>query len=327
MGEIAAVLAQGRRFLIMTHKDPDGDGIGSMLALGRSLSKAGKEAVLMTQEPVSPPLNLLKGAQNIRESLPSGGGFDAAVVLDCAERSRLGKFTGELARNRVVINIDHHVTNESFGDLNLVHPESSSTGELVFRLIESAGLPMDPEIAGNLFAAVQTDTGSFRYSNTTPEAMRTAADLMELGADPWEISTTVMDSHSLPRLRLLEMALGTVELHHGGEISTMVLSERMFRETGTLLSDSERFVEYPRFILGVELGVLIRQTGKNDCKISLRSNRWLDVASLASRFGGGGHARAAGFEAHGSLEDVKKNFLTEAGRFLDGKRDTRNTPD
>ncbi|MBW1734890.1 MAG: bifunctional oligoribonuclease/PAP phosphatase NrnA [Deltaproteobacteria bacterium] len=317
--EIASVLAQGKRFLLVTHKDPDGDGIGSMLALGRSLTHAGKDVLLLAQDPIHPPLNSLKGAHRIAQAPPERGNFDALLALDCAERSRLGEFAHIMKDCGLVIDIDHHLMGEPFGDLNLIDPECSSTGELVFRLIEEAGLPMDSDVAGNIFAAIQTDTGSFRYSNTTPEALRIAATLMERGADPWEISNKVMDGHSLARLKLLEMALSTVELHHGGKISTMILSREMFEETGTLQSDSERFVDYPRFIRGVELGALIRETGQYDCKISLRSNRWLNVASLASRFGGGGHARAAGFEAQGSLEDVKENFLMEAGRFFDGK--------
>jgi phosphoesterase RecJ-like protein len=318
LGKISAVLSEGKRFLLMTHKDPDGDGIGSMLALGKSLSDAGKEVSILAQNPIPPPLNLLKGADKIVNILDVDGDFDAAVALDCAERSRLGELENHLENYRLVINIDHHETNEPFGDLNLIEPESSSTGELVFRLLEYAGLPIGADVAGNIFAAIQTDTGSFRYSNTTAEALRIAAALMELGANPWEISKQIMDTYSLPRLKLLEMALSTIEFHHDESIGIMVLSEEMFEKAGAQQSDSERFVDYPRFVSGVELGVLIRETGENECKFSLRSNTSLDVARLASRFGGGGHVRAAGFRFQGPLKDVKNDFLKEAGRALNG---------
>ncbi len=318
LGKISAVLSEGKRFLLMTHKDPDGDGIGSMLALGKSLSDAGKEVSILAQNPIPPPLNLLKGADKIVNILDVDGDFDAAVALDCAERSRLGELENHLRNYRLVINIDHHETNEPFGDLNLIEPESSSTGELVFRLLEYAGLPIGADVAGNIFAAIQTDTGSFRYSNTTAEALRIAAALMELGANPWEISKQIMDTYSLPRLKLLEMALSTIEFHHDESIGIMVLSEEMFGKAGAQQSDSERFVDYPRFVSGVELGVLIRETGENECKFSLRSNTSLDVARLASRFGGGGHVRAAGFRFQGPLKDVKNDFLKEAGRALNG---------
>ena len=127
-----------------------------------------------------------------------------------------------------------------------------------------------------------------------------------------------MNSHSLPRLRLLEMALSTIEFHHEKKIAVMIISPEMFQKSGAQQSDTERFVDYPRFVFGVELGVLIRETGENECKFSLRSNSWLNVARLASRFGGGGHVRAAGFRSQGPLKDVKNDFLKEAGRFLDG---------
>ena len=318
LDKIAAALSDGKRFLLMTHEDPDGDGIGSMLALGKSLRDAGKKVALLAQKPILPPLNLLKGADEIVTTLDSDRDFDVIVALDCAERGRLGAFENYLENHRLIINIDHHETNDYFGTLNLIEPESSSAGELVFGLIQAAGLPMDLDVAENIFAAIQTDTGSFRYGNTTAAALRIAADLIEQGANPWKISRKVMDSYSLPRLRLLAMALSTIEFHHEGSIASMILSQEMFKKTGAQQSDSERFVDYPRFIFGVELGVLIRETGENDCKFSLRSNSWLNVARLASRFGGGGHVRAAGFRFQGSLEDGKNNFLKEAGRFLDG---------
>ncbi|MBC8418486.1 MAG: bifunctional oligoribonuclease/PAP phosphatase NrnA [Proteobacteria bacterium] len=311
---IAAVLSDGNRFLLMTHKDPDADGIGSMLALGKSLMDAGKEVVLFAHEPVQPPLDLLKGASEIVTKLDFERGFDAAVALDCAVKGRLGG----VGNHRPLINIDHHESNDFFGDLNLIETGSSSTGELVFKVIEAGGFPVGRDVAENIFAAIQTDTGSFRYGNTTAEALRIAADLMERGANPWEISRKMMDSYSLPRLRLLEMALGTIEFHHEGRVAMMILSREMFRRAGAQQMDSERFVDYPRFVFGVELGVLIRETDENDYKFSLRSNTQLNAARLASRFGGGGHVRAAGFRSQGSVNSVKDGFLKEAGRFLDG---------
>ncbi|MBW1779846.1 MAG: bifunctional oligoribonuclease/PAP phosphatase NrnA [Deltaproteobacteria bacterium] len=320
VGRIAAVLAEEKRFLLMTHKAPDVDGIGSMLALGQSLHDAGKEVVLLTESPVPHPLNLLEGTDGIVNSLDPERDFDVAIALDCAGKERLGAADWHVKEYRHVINIDHHETNDSFGTLNLIAPESSSTGELVFRLIQAAALPMGPDVAENIFAAIQGDTGSFRYSNTTPEALRMAADLMERGASPWDISRKVMDGYGLPRLKLLEMGLSTIEFHHEGQIAMMTLCRDMFQRAGAEPVDSERFVDYPRFVFGVELGVLIREIGENDCKFSLRSNSRLNVARLASRFGGGGHVRAAGFSHRGPVQAIKNDFLREAGRFLDGTR-------
>jgi phosphoesterase RecJ-like protein len=318
---IAAVLTDAHRFLLMTHKDPDADGIGSMLALGKSLSDAGKETTLLSQAPLRPPLSCLKGAGQVVTRVDADRVFDVAVVLDCAEKERLGNVADQLKDHLPLINIDHHETNGHFGTLNLIEPESSSTGELVFGVIQAAGFPIGPDVAGNLFAAIQADTGSFRYANTTARTLRVAADLVERGADPWDISRRVMDNHSMPRLRLLRVALDTIHLRHKGQIAIMTLTRKMLEEAGAHEADSEQFVDYPRLVRGVELGVLIRETGADACKFSLRSNDWVNAARLASRFGGGGHARAAGFTYHGPVTAALTDFLKEAERFLDGTCD------
>jgi phosphoesterase RecJ-like protein len=318
LSSIATVLKEGNYFLITTHRDPDVDGIGSMLALCKALLMATKDVILLTEEPVSAPFDLLKGANRIVQSFDSEKDFDAVVVLDCAEVGRLGALRVYVEGCKPLINIDHHETNDFFGDLNLVDTHSSSTGELVFNVIKAANLPMDHEVAENIFAAIQGDTGSFRYVNTTSASLKIAAEMMKYGVKPWDLSLRVMDGYSLSRLRLLELALGTIELHHKGKIGMMTLSTQTFKKAEADLLDSERFVDYPRFVSGVEIAVLIRQTGENEYKFSLRSNCEVNVAQLASLFGGGGHARAAGFECHESFGALKKAFLKEASRFLDG---------
>lgn len=302
--------------MLTTHRDPDLDGIGSMLALGNALLVATKDVVLLAEELVSAPFDLLKGAHRIIQCFDSEKDFDAVVVLDCAEMERLGALQVYLEGCKPLINIDHHETNHFFGDLNLVDTNSSSTGELVFDVVKAANLPIDHEVAENIFAAIQADTGSFRYVNTTPASLEIAAEMMKYGVKPWDLSLRVMDGHSLERLRLLELALGTIELHHKGKIGMMTLSTQMFEKAEASLQDSERFVDYPRFVSGVEIAVLIRQTGENEYKFSLRSNCKVNVARLAFLFGGGGHARAAGFECHGSLGALKQAFLKEAANFL-----------
>jgi bifunctional oligoribonuclease and PAP phosphatase NrnA len=314
---ISAALRKAHQFLIVTHEHPDTDGIGSMLALGKSLSDAGKEATLLTQEPLRPPLSLLQGAARVVTRLEPGRVFDAVVVLDCAQRERLGEVVRQVKDQLPLINIDHHETNDHFGTLNLVEPKGSSTGELVFEVIQAAGFPISPEVACNLFAAIQGDTGSFRYSNTTASALRAAAGLVERGADPWTISRGVMDAYGIARLRLLKMALDTVQLRHQGLIGVMTLTRDMFEAAGAHEADSEQFVDYPRFVRGVEIGVLIRETDADACRFSLRSNEWVNAADLAARFGGGGHARAAGFTYQGTVTAGLADFLEEAGRFLD----------
>jgi phosphoesterase RecJ-like protein len=239
-------------------------------------------------------------------------------VLDCGELQRMGTLRSLADRPETLVCIDHHKTNDFFADINLVDPKSSSTGELIYQIIQRAQLPLGTVTAKNLFAAIQTDTGSFRYENTSARAFRIGAELVELGASPWEISRIVLEGYSVSRLKLLQATLGTLELHQDGKIGLMTITSQMFRETGARRIDSERFVDYPRFVSGVEISVLIREVENNGYKFSLRSNNYADVADLAARFGGGGHARAAGFERRGAIDAVKRDFLQEAARFLDG---------
>lgn len=317
--KITTVLKQAKSFLLVTHKEPDADGIGSMLGLGKSLLNAKKDVILLTEEPLSAPFDLLKGSGGIVQNLDAKRHFDAVVALDCGEIRRLGGLRGfPSVPKPLIINIDHHETNDLFGDLNYVDAGSSSTGELVYEVIKVAGFPMDFDVAENIFAAIQADTGSFRYDNTTPASLKIAAEIMAYGVSPWELSRKLIDGYSVARLKLLEMALSTIEFHHGGKIGMMILSLELFERARANRLDSERFVDYPRFVSGVEIAILIRERGESDYKFSLRSNGKVNVAQLASRFGGGGHARAAGFECRGSIGILKEDFLKEAGRFLDG---------
>ena len=318
VNSIANVLSKGRSFLLMTHKDPDTDAIGSLLAIGKALLDAKKEVVLLTEKPVPAVYRLLRGADKIVQGFDSRKNFDAVVVLDCADIERIGCFPGCLEGHRPLINVDHHETNSLFGDLNLVDPHGSSTGELVFNIIKAADFRISYEIAENIFAAIQADTGSFRYNNTSSTCLAVAAELLEYGVKPWEISRKMMDEYSLSRLRLLEMALGSIEFHHQGKVGMMTISLDMFKKAGASESDSERFVDYPRSVSGVEIAALIRERDKDDYKFSLRSNGRANVAELAFRFGGGGHAMAAGFEGHGSISVLKRDLTKEAVRFLDG---------
>lgn len=315
---IIDIVQEGKRFLMTTHIDPDADGIGSMLGFGTSLQRAGKEVFMVTQEPLQAPLSLLPEANRIMQEVPAATTFDALFVLDCGELKRMGSLSSLADRQETLVCIDHHKTNDFFAHINLVDPESSSTGELVYHILKRAGFPLDAVAANNLFAAIQTDTGSFRYQNTNSRALRIAAELVDCGASPWEISKIVLEGYSVARLKLLQAALGTLEFHRDGQIGIMTLTSRMFQETGARRIDSERFVDYPRFVSGVEISVLIRQVEESGYKFSLRSNNHVDVADLAFVFGGGGHARAAGFERRGTLDEVKTEFLKEAVRYLDG---------
>ena len=316
---ISELVNKGGSFIVTTHQDPDADAVASVLAFGNALLAANKEAVLLTEKRLSAPLDRLRGAEHVVQNPGPRQDADAVVVLDCSDWRRLGSVGGLLSGVRPIVNIDHHETNDFFGDMNLVDPGSSSTAELVWNIVQAAGLPVTLDVAENVFAAIQTDTGSFRYENTTPSSLQTAAHMMTYGVNPWDVSRRIMDGYGVSRLNLLRMALETVEVHYGGKIGLMTVTRDMFDRAQAEENESERFVEHIRFLNGIEIAVLIRQTGEDGYKFSLRSNGKVNVALLASRFQGGGHARAAGFEYCGPIETIKGDFLKEAAGWLNGK--------
>jgi len=318
LNDIVDILKRGKRFFLASHKDPDGDAIGSLLALGEALTLSGKEVVLFNEGPIPDSMSFLVGIENIVNSFnpKSEPEFDALFILDCGKLERVGGNSFRIFDIKPLINIDHHESNSQFGDLNLVDANSSSVGEIIYRLIKLANLPMSENIAENIFVAIQTDTGSFRYGNITKEAFAIAAEMVGWGVSPWKISRKVMDEYSLKKLRLLELTLKTLEICHAGKVGLITITQQMFSKAKADNFDSERFVDYPRFISGVEIGVLIKELGKDYYKFSLRSNDWVNVADLAFHFGGGGHPRAAAFTKHGVLDSVKQEFLDKAHEFL-----------
>jgi phosphoesterase RecJ-like protein len=312
--EVAAVLKEGRSFILATHKDPDADGVGSMLALSRALKDAGKDTLCVSDGALPGSLNLLAGAEEVLTGGKPQGHWDACIVLDCSAFERIAGLGTDMVRP--LVNIDHHETNDRFGDYNLVERHSSSTGEIVLKLIKAAGLSMCYECAENIFAAIQSDTGSFKYTNTTPQSLHAAIKLIRMGVRPWDTAMRIMDGCLPSRLELLRMGLGTISFHSRGRIGLMVLTREMFERAGADFRESERFVDYPRCVRGVQIAVLVRQMKEDLYKFSLRSNSTDRVAELARIFGGGGHARAAAFESRGPLEDALDAFLKEAERFL-----------
>ncbi|MFC1884836.1 bifunctional oligoribonuclease/PAP phosphatase NrnA [Thermodesulfobacteriota bacterium] len=319
INRVAHIFREKKSFLIMTHKDPDVDAIGSMLALSGALRNLDKEVVNLCERPLLPPLVYMSGSEKIVQQIDEGSYFDVSVILDSSSIGRLGNLKSYLKNGKFVINIDHHDTNSYFGDFNVVESDYSSTAELIHEIIKAAGIKIDYEIAENIFAAIQSDTGSFIYDSTTPEAFRIGAEMMEYGVKPWDVAGRMIMTYGKQRLKLMEAALKSVEFYHGGKVGVITLSSEMFKNTGAKLEESEGFGDLTRCVAGVEISVLIRQTGESDYKFSLRSNKYVNAARLASIYGGGGHMRAAGFESRGALELIKKDFLDKTQRFLNGE--------
>lgn len=321
--KIKKLVLASKRILVTSHENPDGDALGSMIALGLGLEQLGKEVVLYSKDGVPEILEFLPHSNRIRRTLSDvEGTFDIAFAVDCTGVGRAGKEFEEFAasgRCGSVVIVDHHQTNSASADLYLLDPASSSTGMIIYSLLKSFPVDISRPIAKNLYATIIGDTGSFRYSNTNPETFRVAAELVEYGADPSEIAEAMFESEPLRKLRLLGLVMPTLNVVENNRIAYVVVDKAMLEQTGTARQDTEGMINIPRSIKGVEVAVLFREeTGGNSSgwKISLRSKGKVDVAKIAETFGGGGHKRAAGCTISGSLDDVRKRVFNSLKEVL-----------
>ena len=306
---IADIIRKGRRFLVTSHVRLDGDAVGSELALYEALRGLGKEAVVYNQDRTPQMYAFLPDAGVIVNRLGPLEGFDAVFVLDCSEIERVGDEAPRIAGIRQIVNIDHHISNDRYGHLTLTDPEASSTGEMVFRLLDAMGLEITKDMAVNLYTAILTDTGAFRYANTGPRTFAAAGRLLEKGADPAGIAQQVYETFPAVKIRLLARALTTLEFDWEGRIAALTVSKSMLDEAGAEWEHTEGFVEYPRSIEGVQVAAFLSEIGEGLYKVSLRSKGRFNVEEVARKFGGGGHINAAACRIEGDAETVKKRLF------------------
>lgn len=275
--------------VILNHVNMDGDAVGSAFSLAAVLKNAGKRVFVAIED--DPP-EYLKGLCDdyIKESDER---FDLAISVDCGDELRLGTRKNIFFNAKRTVCIDHHVSNAGFADVNLIRAEASSTSEIVFEFIKYLGAEITPRMADQLFAGIITDTGGFKFSNTTPESFAISGELLKAGADINGVCIEIYESNSLAKLKLKSRCLDSIKLYAEGKISGSVITKRDFVKTGAKESDCEGFSQIGRGIAGVEASFSI--TAYKNVKVSLRSKRYVDVASIAASFGGGGHKRAAGF--------------------------------
>src|SRR6185437_2619676 len=305
---IADALRRHDRFLVVTHENPDGDALGSLLAMTIALQRLGKDPVMYLpgKNPLPAEYGFMPLEGVVREP-PADAAERVLLAVDCAKEDRIGD---EAARSRapLVINIDHHHDNTRFGDLNLIVADASSTGEVLRDVFAELGLELTPELAAPLYIALVTDTGRFQYANTTPKALRLAAELVEAGADIHAVFQQVYESVEFAKLKLLARALDRAEVLEGGRLVVSHLVRTDFAEVGAAEPYSEGIIDYLRAVEGAELAVLVREQTSDTAhshKGSLRSSiDELDVSAIARRFGGGGHRQAAGFSTDLPLEQI-----------------------
>lgn len=294
--EFLGALLSGRSFLLSSHAHPDGDAIGSEVALARILRATGRSATIWNVDPAPATYEGVIGDTKIHvgRTPPPGfpEAFDFAVALECPALDRTGL---EEALSRIkVLNMDHHLGNLLYGVANWVDTEAPAVAEMVLRLAHALDAAVDPTTADALYLGLTTDTGSFRFSNATPRAFDAAAELVRRGARPEQIAGWLYESQPPGAVRLLGEMLGTLQLHCDERIASVRLELRMFERAGASPTDSEGLIDYPRSIRGVEAVALFRERPEGDVKVSLRSRGRIDVGAIASRRGGGGHRNAAG---------------------------------
>jgi phosphoesterase RecJ-like protein len=305
---VVAALREHDRFLVVTHENPDGDALGSLLAMTIALRQLGKDVAMhlagagaLPREYAFMPLDGL-----LRE-LPEDMEERTLVAVDCAKADRMGPDTTPIDRAQRVINIDHHHDNSRFGDVNLIVADASSTGEVLRDVFAALGVELTPEIAEPLYIALVTDTGRFQYTNTTPKSLRLAAELVEAGADIHAVFQQVYESVEFAKLKLLARALERARVLEGGLIVVSYLVRTDFAEVGAAEPYSEGIIDYLRAVEGAELAALIREPPRDDAerRVSLRASiDELDVSAIARAFGGGGHRQAAGFSSEASIDEI-----------------------
>jgi len=307
--QIAEIIQKGRTFLVTSHVRLDGDAVGSELALYEALKSLGKEAVVYNQDRTPQMYAFLPDAGVIVNRLGPLDGFDAVFVLDCSEIERMGEEAPRIAGIRRIVNIDHHISNDRYGHLTLTDPEASSTGEMIFRLIDGMEIELTRDMAVNLYTAILTDTGAFRYSNTGPRTFAVAGRLLEKGADPAWIAQMVYETFPAVKIRLLGRALSTLEFDWQGRIGAVPVSKKMLEDAGAQWEHTEGFVEYPRSIEGVQVAAFFSEISEGLYKVSLRSKGRFSVEEVARKFGGGGHINAAACRMQGDYDAVKRRLF------------------
>ena len=292
-------LRSGRRFLVTSHANPDGDAIGSSVAAARLLRQLGKSTIVWLKDPVPRLYRALPGSARIHAGTEPPKGFpedfDGVIIMECPSTDRTG--LEEFLTGLPLINIDHHLGNEHYGSVNWVDTAAPAVGEMVFRLARSMNLAIDRNVANALYLTLVTDTGGFRFSNTTAAAFDAAGELVREGASPETISKWLYESQPESVLRLVGEMLQTLEIHASGRVATAWLTHEMIERAGAGPGDSEGLIDYPRSIEGVEAVAMFRQLEDGNFKVSLRSRGRVDVERIARRFGGGGHKNAAGFSS------------------------------
>jgi len=311
MNKVISAIRKYKTFLITAHVNLEGDSLGSQLAMKQLVHAMGRKAVIVDSDSVPDHYRFLPGADEVSTDVDAAPDFDALIVLDCPTLKRIGRVNSLIRKNTPIINIDHHVSNELFGNVNWVDPRASSAGELVYRLFKKTGAVPTKESALALYIAILTDTGSFNYDNTSSVTHEIAGDLLGYGLNPASVSESVYERRTLADIKLLGLALSTLKVNKAGEVAYLELTRAMIRKSGADIARSEGLINFARSIEDVKAALIFKEDAKlkDRINVSFRSKGDLDVNGVAAYFGGGGHIKASGCTIKGTIASVKKRVM------------------
>ena len=316
--EINSVIAKRDRFLVTSHLDPDGDSLGSQMALYHSLLDRGKTVAVVNQGSVPAKYGFLDPEGVIKFS-PEGLSFvpEVVIILECPSLDRIGFVKDLIPESAILLNIDHHNDNENYAYVNIVDKESSAVAETLYFLFMEGNVAITPIIARQLYAAISSDTGRFRFGSTTSRCMSVASDLIASGADPKEIADHLYSGMAPGTLQLLGRTLSSLKTLAHGKLGYFTITLDDVRESGAHIQDSEGFVDYILSVQGVRVGFLFKEFSNNEIKVSVRSQNGFDSSGFAAMFNGGGHTNAAGFTKSGTLGTIVDEVMKKAQEYFD----------
>lgn len=308
-------LDEAEHICLVSHIHPDGDSIGSLLGLGLALRSLNKKVTMFKTDDIPYKYRFLPQI-NILKSCVENEKFDLLIILDCSDIDRLGSFKHVIDKAKCIVNIDHHISNTNYGDINIINHEAAATGELVYNILNCLNINIDKAIATCLYVAIATDTGSFRYDNTRSETHYIVFKLLEKQIDLKKITLEVFQNKTLASAKLFIESLNTLELYYDNKLAIVQVTQQMLKKNNAEFNDIDGIVEYIRDIDTVEVACILKEIEKDEIKIGLRSKTYVDVAKVANVFQGGGHVRASGCTIYKDIVKAKELIVREIGFYL-----------
>ncbi len=314
--QIVDAIRARQRFVLSSHARPDGDSIGSQLAMAYALKALGKDVAVVNADAAPPPLMQFPGVPDIIVAPRVEGDFDAAIIMECGDLTR----TGVDGLDRFfVINIDHHPGNTAYGQINWFDPKAAACGEMVFDLVRALGVPLSRDLATHIYLAILTDTGSFHYSSISPRTFEMCREALEAGVDPVLVARHVYDSNNMGRLKLFGAVLSAMQIDSTGRIAIVYLDHEMAREAGGTYEDTEGLINLPLTVKEIQAVMFFKQIEGDEYRVSMRSKGDIDIGAVAKQFGGGGHKNAAGCTVTGGIDSLQKLFVEKIEQAIDGR--------